>query len=208
MGEVREALAAIRDAGRRPGILIDGADFSGSRLELTRNLLRDGGVSGLWIVLFGPKDLSDRIARRRSLRGLLDLTVPLDPLDAGDCRTLIEQRIAAMQANGGHRPLFDDDALAIATSWSGGNAAKLVHLAGECLVEAIARGQELVDERIAHQVARELTDQARAQARAEAASPFAEPAIQTKIPLLLDDADMDASSPATTTGRARRGRRR
>ncbi|HVL22876.1 MAG TPA: ATP-binding protein [Thermomicrobiales bacterium] len=65
MREFDDTLAAIRSAGKRPGILIDGADFSGPRLELTRNLLRDGGASGLWVVLFGPPDLRDRIARRR-----------------------------------------------------------------------------------------------------------------------------------------------
>jgi type II secretory pathway predicted ATPase ExeA len=207
MGEIQHALSAIRASGKRPGILIDGADFSGSRLELTRNLLRDAAESGLWVVLFGQPELRDRIARRRSLRGLLELTVELDSLSPADCRILLEGRIAAMQRDGEPRSLFDAGALGIVTGWSGGNAGKLVLLAGECLVEAIARGKDAVDERIAHQVARELTDQAREQARAEAASPYAEPAIQTKIPLLLDDAPVEAS-PATTPGRAKRGRAR
>jgi len=207
MAEFREALAAIEASGKRPGLLIDGADFSGSRLELTRNLLRDAGGNGLWILLLGQPDLRDRIARRRSLRGLLELTVELGPLDTGDCRTLVDHRVDAMRRAGDHRPRFDDDAHAILAGWSHGNAGKVVHLAGECLVEAIARGAEIVDERIAHQVARELTDQARAQARAEAASPLAEPAIQTKIPLFLDD-HLEVSSPATSSGRSGRGRRR
>ncbi len=213
MTEIQDALAAIRESGRRPGILIDGADFSGSRLELTRNLLRDAAESGLWVVLFGQPDLSDRIARRRSLRGLLEMTVELEPLDTDDSRTLLAGRIAAMQAvavavkDGGRRSLFADDALDIVAGWAGGNARKLVLLAGECLVEVIARGKDVVDERIAHQVARELTDQAREQARAEVAAPYAEPAIQTKIPLFLEDGADEASS-TTTSGRSRREKRR
>jgi type II secretory pathway predicted ATPase ExeA len=203
MREIGEALGAIRAENRRPGIIIDGADFSGSRLELTRNLLREGAPHGLWIALFGQPDLRDRITRRRSLRGLLDLAIALGPLDVADCRTLVEARIAPMRRTP-ERALFTIEALEIVASWSGGNAAKLVHLAGECLVEAIARGRDEVDATIAHIVARELTDQARAQARAEA-SPTSAPAIQTRIPIFTEDA---LASSTTTTKRARGGGRR
>lgn len=203
MREIGEALGAVRAANRQPGIIIDGADFSGSRLELTHNLLRAGAPHGLWIVLLGQPDLRDRITRRRSLRGLLDLALDLGPLDAADCRTLIEARIAPMRRTP-ERTLFTGEALEIVAAWSGGNAGKAIHLAGECLVEAIARGRDAVDATIAHLVARELTDQARTQARA-AASPSSEPAIQTRIPLFPDDAP---ASFATTSGRARRGGRR
>ena len=202
MRGIADALAGIRDAGRAPGILIDGADFAGPRLELTRNLLRAGEPHGLRIVLFGLPDLRDRIQRRRSLRGLLDLTLELRPLDAADCRTLIESRVAPMR-RGGQRALFTDNALETVTAWAAGTAAKLVHLAGECLVEAIARGRDEVDATIAHVVARELTDQARQQARAAAASPIGEPAIQTKIPLFLDE----PAPAATSAGSGERGRR-
>jgi type II secretory pathway predicted ATPase ExeA len=203
MREIGEALGSIRAENRRPGIIIDGADFSGSRLELTRNLLRAGASHGLWIVLFGQPDLRDRVTRRRSLRGLLDLALDLGPLDADDCRTLIEARIAPLRRTP-ERTLFTGEALEIVATWSGGNAGKLVHLAGECLVEAIARGRDMVDAAVAHLVARELTDQARAQARAET-SPGSEPAIQTRIPLFAEDAP---ASSTTTSGRARRGGRR
>src|SRR5690606_20245379 len=66
----RLALADL-PAGTAPGLLIDDADFTGSRLELIRNVLRDGAEHGLWIVIAGQPDLADRVERRRSLKAIL-----------------------------------------------------------------------------------------------------------------------------------------
>lgn len=182
---IRTLIDLNREGGRDTVILIDDATFTGSQLEIVRTLL--SSTSGFRLVLFGPPELRDRIARRRSLAGSLQYTVVLDAMEEGTIRAFLDGRIAAMRL----RPaipdagrLFTDEAVAIVGSWSGGNPGALVRIAGECVLEAIARSQTIVDRRVAHRVARELTDHARHEARRAAAAPFAEPAVQTR--LLLD----------------------
>ena len=182
---IRTLIDLNRERGRDTVILIDDATFTGSQLEIVRTLLSSTSVVRL--VLFGPPELGDRIARRRSLAGSLQRTMMLDAMGEETVGAFLDGRIAAMRLQPpfpGVERLFTDEAVAIVGSWSGGNPGALVRIAGECLLEAIASSQTVVDRRVAHRVARELTDHARQEARRTAAGQFAEPAVQTR--LLLD----------------------
>lgn len=190
---IRSLLDRNREQDRDPVILIDDAAFTGSQLEIVRTLL--SSTSGVKLVLFGPPELRERIARRRSLAGSLQHTVPLDAMDEGTVRSFLDRRVAAVRPRPGGPEmgrLFTDEAVAIVASWSGGTPGAVVRIAGECVLEAIASGRTAVDRRVAHQVARELTDHARHEAHREASAAFAEPAVQTRMPLDLDTEQREA----------------
>lgn len=196
-GEIRTTLQRIRSAGTQPALLIDGADFKGSHLELIRNLLRDAEGTGFWVILSGTPDLYLRMSRRRSLRGLMGPTVVLDPLDAADLDRMLDARIDAVR--GAHTPdaLFQPGARAILHTWSEGNARRIIRIAGEALAAAATTGQSTVTPEIARQVVRSLTIAEANEARAET-PPTAEPgAIQAPIPLLLDGTPVRSSSATT-----------
>ncbi len=182
---IRTLIEQNRNRGCRSVILIDDAAFTGSRLEIVRTLL--SSAPGVSLVLFGPPELRERIGRRRSLAGSLRQTIALGAMDREAVGSFLEGRIRAMRLSPGtgeDRPLVTDEAVEIVAEWSAGNPGAVVRIAGECVLEAIACSQTVVDRRVAHRVARELTDHARQQARLVAAAPFAEPAVQTR--LLLD----------------------
>lgn len=182
-GGIRRLIDQSREHGRDTVILIDDAAFTGSQLEIVRTLL--SSVPGLRLVLFGPPELQERVARRRALAAALRHTVELDPMERDVTRTLLDTRIASMRvepAGPDAEGLFTDEAVAIVTSWSAGNPGAVVRIASECILEAIASSQTIVDQRVAHRVARELTDHARQEARRAAAAPFVEPAVQTRLP--------------------------
>jgi type II secretory pathway predicted ATPase ExeA len=184
---IRTLIAQNQAGDRRSVILIDDAMFTGSQLEIVRTLL--SSASGVSLVLFGPPELRERIGRRRSLAGSLRSTISLGAMDRDATETFLAGRIAAMRLSTGRpepEPLFTDEAIAIVTDWSEGNPGAVIRIAGECVLEAIACSQTVVDRRVAHRVARELTDHARHQARLVAAAPFSEPAVQTRLMLDLE----------------------
>lgn len=191
--EIRTRIDRNRTAGIDSVILIDDATFTGSQLEIVRTLL--SSASAVSLVLFGPPELRERIARRRSLAGSLRHTVALGPMGRETIRTFIDRRIAPVRpqpANPEGGQLFTDEAVMTIADWSDGNPGAVVRIAGECVLEAIASSQTIVDRRVAHQVARELTDRARHEARLAEAAPFAEPAVQTRLLLDLDTDQRDA----------------
>lgn len=197
MGEIGNALTTMNREGTTPGLLIDGANFTGSRLETIRNVLRASTGSGLWIVLFGTPDLLVRTNRRRSLRGLMGPQIQLRPLTDDDARLLLDARIASVQADPDGPPLIEAEATVRMIRWAAGNAGKLVQIVGEAVVEAIAQGQNSVDARIAHLMERELTDEDRLRARSESRDPDGVRPVQATMPL-FDDGEARRSSPATT----------
>lgn len=185
---IRGRLERTRDAGLTTAILIDDAAFAGSQLEIVRSLLPETGVR---VVLFGPPELRERVARRRSLAGSLRQAVALGAMDEAVIAGFLASRIEPVRQGEGGREglrrredeLFTPDAVAIIARWSAGNPGAVVRIAGECLLEAIASSQPVVDGSVAHRVARELTDRARNEARRIAEAPFREPAVQTRLPL-------------------------
>lgn len=198
--EIQVVLRAVDQEGLQPGLLIDGADFKGSQLELIRNLLRDAEGTGLWIALFGTPDLHLRISRRRSLRGLMGPAIALEPLRAADLDQVLDERINAVRSVHTPARIFTQDARTILHTWSQGNVAKLLRIAGACLLAAATMGSEVVTQEIARRIARELTiEDANGIPRRDA--PREErSAVRTQIPLLLDQAPTRSSSATTQRG--------
>lgn len=197
IGEIGDALSAVQRNGAIPGLLIDGANFTGARLETIRNLLRTASGTGLWIVLFATPDLLVRTNRRRSLRGLMGPRIELGPLAGDDATLLINTRIASVQTGPDGESLIDPGARARMIRWADGNVGKLVHIAGEAVVETIAQGRNMVDDRIAHLVERELTGEDRGRARTVLSDSDGNRPVQAAMPL-FSDGDARRSSPATT----------
>ncbi|MEJ7839754.1 MAG: ATP-binding protein, partial [Thermomicrobiales bacterium] len=105
---IRQRFGQIVDAGQRPLLLVDSANFTGSQLEILRSLLTDAPAS---IVLFGDPDLADRVTRRQSLAALVGFASEIEPFEADDITNLIQQRLAASLANEGDASFqIDDDA--------------------------------------------------------------------------------------------------
>lgn len=142
--DIRLALADLPE-GIAPGLLVDDADFSGARLELIRNVLRDGAGAGLWIVLAGQPDLADRLARRRSFRALLGPVVGIGALEDDDARSLLRQRIDAATSGRRTRPLLAPDALEAMVAWAGGNPGRLLRVAEVSLLGALRQGVPAVE---------------------------------------------------------------
>lgn len=74
----RQLVAHLQEQGgrgRRTGIILQGANLTGGQLEALRNLMNDAAGTGLWLVLVGPPALTDRIGRRRSLRGMIGVAI-------------------------------------------------------------------------------------------------------------------------------------
>jgi type II secretory pathway predicted ATPase ExeA len=196
--EIQTALRAIDQAGLRPGILIDGADFKGSHLELIRNLLRDAEGMGLWIVLFGTPDLHLRMSRRRSLRALMGPAIPLGRLPVADLDLVLDERIDAMRKGRTPEAIFPPEARTIIHRWSEGNIGQLIRIAGACLLAAATQGSEAVTPEIARRVARDLTIDGANGVRPNRTTSSGEGSVvQAQIPLLLDGAPPRSSSTTT-----------
>lgn len=187
--DIRHALADLPE-GTVPGLLIDDADYSGSRLELLRNVLRDGAGQGLFILLTGLPDLADRLGRRRSLRAILGPEVRLDAMDASSMRGIIASRTGSLRRS---RPLVSVDAIEAMIGQANGNPGWLLRLA-ELSVEAA--GRQGVD-----QVGRDAVVVARGQMddtpeTTNSGSPARE-IIQAEIPLLTGSGGERSSSSTT-----------
>ena len=177
--DIRLALADLPD-NTVPGLLIDDADFSGARLELIRNVLRDGADAGLWIVLAGQPDLADRLARRRSFRALLGPVVGLGPLEDDDARTLLRQRVDAATSEPRRQQLLAPAAMEAMVAWAGGNPGRLLRLAEVSLLGALRQGAPSI-ERPTVQLAI-----AQMEGPSEPGAAMRSGAIQAEIPLFGD----------------------
>jgi len=190
-----------------PVLLIDDAALTGSQLEILRGVLTrpapDPARTRVQIVLFGPLALPDRIARRRSLNGLIQFGATLSPLDVADARALLDGRIAAMHDHGipAAEPFISEPALEIMLAASGGNPGGLLALAHAAVREVIATGGYGVDAVTAHAVSQASPTTAGSSFPTAVAS--GDGAIQTR--LVLPGVD-DASEPATSSRRRRQQR--
>ena len=142
--DIRLALADL-PRGTAPGLLIDDADFTGSRLELIRNVLRDGTDLGLWIVLAGQPDLADRLTRRRSFRAILGPVLAMAGLDAEAAADLLRVRIDGATAHRRSRSLVTRDALTTLVESAEGNPGRLLRLAELGLLIATRLGRDQID---------------------------------------------------------------
>ena len=191
--DIRLALADL-PTGTAPGLLIDDADFTGSRLELIRNVLRDGADLGLWIVLAGQPDLADRLTRRRSFRAILGPVVTMEALDADASADLLRTRIESVSSR--RRSLVTPDALEMLVETAEGNPGRLLRIAELGLMAAARQGREELDRtsvQLAIQQMRALQD-----AGEGAIVPGA--VVQAEMPLLA--AGEPGGSSRTTTQRS------
>ncbi len=191
--EARALLDARRGDARMPVLFIDQAALAGSQLEIVRSLLvSPNGETRVQIALFGPPELEDRIARRRSLSRFLQASVTLKPLDRDEARLLIDERIAAVR-HGNHGDIFTPIAMEALWQATGGTPGAMMHLAHRCLREAIATGETRIDAglvtRIAESPVVEVT---------RAAAP--EEPIQTRLTLPGMD---ETAAPSRRRGRQR-----
>ncbi len=194
--EVRDILRTHRDDSAPPALFIDHAALTGSQLELVRAMfVSDEGDTRVQVLLFGPPALPDRIARRRSLAGLLRHTSTLPDLDLDDTRLLLESRVAAARL-----PESPDDALfsssAIELLWqtAQGNPGTVIALAHQGVREAIATGARQIG--VSH-VAAATGAIAQGGADPDATGPDA--VIQTRLALL----GLDEPAPTRRRGRQR-----
>ncbi|MGC4192035.1 MAG: ATP-binding protein [Thermomicrobiales bacterium] len=205
VSQIHALAKATAANGRTPVLVLDGADLAGSRLDILRSLLGDAtrtpNGSPLRIAVTGTPDFRDRILRRPSLRDRLALNIRIAPFTEQTLSACIRQRLAAVSLDetSEHRLLatFTPEAVSVVTGWSAGVIGPAIELAGECVLEAIARGTHLIDRTLAYDVAREFTDRAREVARHQAASPFIVPAVQARLALsLAEEAIPDGSTPS------------
>jgi type II secretory pathway predicted ATPase ExeA len=153
VSEARTLLDARREDAGMPVLFIDNAALTGSQLEIVRSLLAPAdGETRVQIVLFGPPELEDRIARRRSLARFLRETISLEPLGFDETRLLLDARIAAVRGNRHVEP-FTPAALDTLWQETGGNAGAVTNLAHRCLREAIATGATQVEAGLVSRVA-------------------------------------------------------
>lgn len=178
--DIRHALADLPD-GTAPGLLVDDADFTGARLELIRNILRDGAEHGLWVLLAGQPDLADRLGRRRSLRAILGPVAHLGPLDPAEAASLLGHRIEAARHGDRSGSLLAQDAQDLIVEWADGNPGKLLRAAEVGLALAMRQGLRHVDLASARLAIQQLDAPVRSDAE-EAGTGTA--AIQAEIPLL------------------------
>lgn len=140
---IRQRFGQIVDAGQRPLLLVDSANFTGSQLEILRSLLTDAPAS---IVLFGDPDLADRVTRRQSLAALVGFASEIEPFEADEITNLIQQRLAASLANEGDASfLIDDDAWREVNDLVRGNPARAIRLMHAVLLDAVAHNRKQVD---------------------------------------------------------------
>jgi type II secretory pathway predicted ATPase ExeA len=196
--EAREVFAAIAQDSRQPLLLIDGANFAGSQLEIVRSLLT--GTS-LRLVLFGDTDLADRVQRRQSLAALTGLTQRIEPLGPADAATFIRQRIDDARLDASPpSSLIDDDAIDLVTTWSGGVPGRIVHLLHQAMLELLALGQSAIDRDILQHVLADLAEPAtEGETGPMNGNANPNPVVQTRIPLPIF-----AEMPTSRQGRARR----
>jgi len=149
--ELRALLAGHAGDPLPPVLLVDHADFGGPQLEIVRNVLaaRNGEpATPLQLVLYGPPELADRIARRRALAGFVRLVAGFPPLDAYATHNLLN----ALETG----PAFTAEAVAAIALASDGVAGRAIGLGEAAAREAMATGRPVVDGELARRVAATL----------------------------------------------------
>jgi type II secretory pathway predicted ATPase ExeA len=197
--DIRLALADLPD-GIAPGLLIDDADFTGSRLELIRNVLRDGADLGLWIVLAGQPDLADRMTRRRSLRAMLGPVVQIDASDHSGLKDIICSRLDAATTHHRARSVIAPEALDLITTQARGNPGRVLRLAEVSLLIAARQGLDQVTTSIVRAATHQIDGTG--PRIAEAGTTQAEMPLPMQLPAPLMAGEPAGRASSTTTQRS------
>ena len=200
--ELRAILTEHRGDALPPVVLIDNAALTGSQLEILRNVLapiqQDGMPMRVQIVLFGPPELPDRIARRRSLAGFLRDSARFEPLDLGAMGTLLQSRIDAVRDGSViGSPVLSGTAIEIIWQTASGNPGTAIAIAHAAIREVIATRSQVVSASLVQAVVTNFASQVARAARADSPiAPFREDVVQTRLSLPGVDEGPE-QSPAT-----------
>jgi type II secretory pathway predicted ATPase ExeA len=160
--ELRTLLAAHASDVREPVLLIDHAALTGSQLEILRNIFAagpDGETPRLKVVLLGPPELADRIARRRALAGLVHVSATITALDQEGTARLLSGRVAAMRLpEAGSAEVFSPAAMTAIWQESGGVPARIMALARIAVLDTIALQASRVEETVVRGLASQMGD--------------------------------------------------
>jgi general secretion pathway protein A len=139
-GSVESPASASANSGTV--MLLDDADQAGPdvRSQLVRLLNLGGGRSCLTLVLAAAPDNLTRLGGE--LLDATDLCIDLEPWSDADTIGYIQH---ALLEAGCDRPAFDDEALAVLATLSGGVPRHVNRLADHALLAAAAAGLEAVD---------------------------------------------------------------
>jgi type II secretory pathway predicted ATPase ExeA len=210
--ELGTGLRAILDAHRPdalpPVLLIDNAALTGSQLEILRGAMTgpapDQGPSRVQIVLFGPPELPERIARRRSLADMTGYVTRMPALDTFEAAALLNGRIESARAPDAVPvdSFITEEAMDILGQTALGNPGMLLALAHAGVREAIATGNRQIDAAVARIVTHDAGVASSPPERARKPADD-DGAIQTRLSLPGLEDPVEAGSTARRRGRQR-----
>lgn len=142
LAQIYEQMAVIREEGRQVVLILDEADVLAERgalgdLRALLNLEYEERRL-LTLVLVGPTEIEDLIARERGLAERLDIHVRLRPLDADAATQYLTHRIRRV---GGSPAILDASALDALIERAGGIPRRMNTIADNALFEAFVGGR-------------------------------------------------------------------
>jgi type II secretory pathway predicted ATPase ExeA len=205
LGQIYEQMAVVREDGRQVVLILDEADVLAERgalgdLRALLNLEYEERRL-LTLVLVGPTEIEELIARERGLAERLDVHVRLRPLDADAATHYLTHRIRRV---GGSPAILDASALEALIERSGGIPRRMNTIADNALFEAFVAGRVSATRDDVLNAASELDLGAAAAAPASTAAPAARVAGATGAAAPRRDRDAAAarSAPAAPARRA------
>ena len=142
LAQIYEQMAIVREDGRHVVLIIDEADVLAERgalgdLRALLNLEYEERRL-LTLVLVGPNEIQETLARERGLAARLDVHVRLRPLDAEAATQYLTHRIRRV---GGSPAILDASALQVLIERAGGIPRRMNTIADNALFEAFLAGR-------------------------------------------------------------------
>jgi type II secretory pathway predicted ATPase ExeA len=142
LAQIYEQMAVVREDGRHAVLIIDESDVLAERgalgdLRALLNLEYEERRL-LTLVLVGPNEIQDTLARDSGLASRVDVHVRLRPLDADAATQYMTHRIRRV---GGSPAILDGSALAALIERAGGIPRRLNTIADNALFEAYLSGR-------------------------------------------------------------------
>ena len=157
MDEIRKHLLGRAGAGKRYGIIIDGAEWIDNDglgvLEVLNDIRRDGSFLATFI-LSGRENTARRILALPGLRDRFALSARVEPLDAEGSNNYVTGRTAAA---GAAAALFDDDALGQVAVYAKGVPRRINRVCDLALLTAFGLEKKAVDSEVMDAVIEELS---------------------------------------------------
>jgi type II secretory pathway predicted ATPase ExeA len=186
-------------------VIDEGHHLTSAQLEIVRTLLSFDPEGDLGkrvaVVIFARPEIEEKVRRKRNLAARLTMTHTLNPLNRRDTAALIAHRLAVAGHCDDAPRLFTDEAIEAISNRTGGVPSAIIAASHACLAEAVALDRTTVDAALAARVsaiaiAQQTTPGGEAH-RSRATNGRHAPAdgpIQTRIPLLISNADHAGAS--------------